>query len=231
MNIKIDKDDFDFLNRHKISEVTFGSHLYGTNTPESDRDILIIYYHEFGVADCYPNHHLLQYDSVEDNTQYLFATPTQVTRNMFSGDSTIFADITMFSATQTLPKEEILNLVRTYNIIKAYIGFAKRDIKQIKKGKNKKFHILRGLYTAECLLDNKLPELDIIRHIFEHNSIVDDFVVEDAIALEFELRKRCNEMFENDELTMFPKNNIAKVESSLEQKIIDAQNIKMFKYD
>ena len=231
MNIKIDKDDFDFLCRHKLIEIPFGSHLYGTNTPESDRDILIMYDYEFGVANCYPNHHLLQYDSVENNTQYLFATSTQIMHNMLSGDSTIFADVAMFSKTQTLEQEAVLNLVRTYNIIKAYIGFAKRDIKQIKKGKNKKFHILRGLYTAEWLMDNKLPDLAIIRNLFVRITTMNDFSVDDAIAKESDLRKRCNEMFEKDELTMFPKNNIAVVDSSLEQKIIDAQNIKMFKYD
>jgi predicted nucleotidyltransferase len=231
MNIKIDKEDFEFLRKHKIVELPFGSHLYGTATAESDLDVLVLYDYDFPVANLYPNFHLLQYDAIDEKTQYLMACPDQMLRNTLTGDSTIFADLMMFSKAQTRTPEEVLNIVRTYNIIKAYIGFAKRDIKQIKKGKNKIFHIYRGLYTAECLMDNTLPNLTSIQWLYKTSKSIEDSSVDNMLDLEATLRKRCNEMFEKDELTMFPKNNMETPSCPLEQKIIDAQNIKMFKYD
>jgi hypothetical protein len=40
----------------------------------------------------------------------------------------------------------------------------------------------------------------------------------------------CNSLFEVGDLTMFPKNPITEPVNKLERKIIDANNIKEFKY-
>jgi hypothetical protein len=46
-----------------------------------------------------------------------------------------------------------------------------------------------------------------------------------------DLRTRCNNMMNNKELTMFPKELIFEPKSSLERKIMEANNILEFKYD
>lgn len=114
-------------------------------------------------------------------------------------------------------------MLRTFKIIKAFIGFAKRDLKQIKSGKNKLFHIQRGLYCAEGLLNNRLPVLSA----FKGFSNQDIKILENE---EIELRALCNELFDKNELTLFPKTPIITTKNSLGEKLIQANNIKEFKY-
>ena len=46
-----------------------------------------------------------------------------------------------------------------------------------------------------------------------------------------DLRKVCNNMMNNKELTMFPKELLFEPKSSLERKIMEANNVLEFKYD
>lgn len=43
MNIKITKEEHEFLQKHVIETSIIGSHLYGLETEESDKDFLCIY--------------------------------------------------------------------------------------------------------------------------------------------------------------------------------------------
>lgn len=224
MNIKIDNKDFNYiLNNFNIkNRYVVGSRLYGTNKETSDTDIMIIYESNFKSDLYYPNYHQFQYDDVENNIQYILTSERQFFKNLFSGDSTINADIIMFY--NDMLEDSKLNVLRTFNIIKAYIGFAKRDIKKIDKGKNKLFHVQRGLYCAEELLNNRIPKISQMLK-FDNNDI--NYLKEK----ENYLRDCCNKMFEKGELTMFPKEPIVKNISPIELKMIEANNIKEFKYD
>ena len=225
MNIKIDKDEYLMLDGLIIETHVMGSRLYKTHTEDSDTDILVI--HEpYGFSDIYyPNNHQLQFDDEESNTQYIYTTKRQFYRNMFSGDSTINADVVMFSD-WGLSDEDRLNTVRTYNIIKAFIGFAKRDLRFIKKGKSKLFHVLRGLYCAEQLMDNTLPDLNEITKM----GSVTEYDIPTLVTKVDELRVRMNKMFESGELTMFPKESIINIQDSLEGKMVESNNTKEFRY-
>jgi predicted nucleotidyltransferase len=224
MNIKITKEEFDFIknNTDIVSQSVVGSRLYGTAKEDSDTDILIVYKELFESDLYYPNYHQLQYDDIDNNIQYLLCSERQFYKNLFSGDATINADVILYGTEET--DEEKLNMLRTFNIIKAFIGFAKRDLKQIDKGKNKLFHIERGLYCAKMLLDNKLPNIEVIKTMGTCAAIA---ILKD---LEEMLRKQCNDMFDKGELTMFPKKPVIGPINSLEAKIIEANNIKEFKY-
>ena len=224
MNIKITKEESDYiLNNHFIHKFTIGSRLYGTNKDNSDTDILVLYnsFHESDVF--YPNYHQFQYDDVDNNTQYIFTSEPQFFKNLYSGDSSINADIVMFCS--NLNEEVILNKVRTYNIIKGFIGFAKRDLKRIDKGKNKVFHAERSLYCAEMLLDYEVPKLEEIKNIYNNPKTLDDLKYREEY-----FRKKCNDLFDSGCLTLFPKIPIYKAKTTLEEKLINANNIKQFKY-
>jgi len=224
MNIKITKNQADFISAHTKSSYIIGSHLYGTAKENSDTDHLIIYrsFHENSDS-IYPNYHQFQWDNIEDSRQYIFTSDRQFWKNLLSGDSSINADIILFY--NEYNDDEKLNICRTYNIIKSFIGFAKRDIKNYKsnKGKNKLFHIERGLYCANKLLNSELPILED----FEFFGNIDIKILEDNEKV---LREECNKMFEQNELTIYPKNPLVIPHNELELKLINSNNIKEFKY-
>ena len=245
MNIKINKEQADYLfSREKLRELC-GSRLYGTNFDDSDFDYLVFYRPFPDLEDVYASRHQFQYDDIDNNVHYNFTTIPQFWQNLLSGDATINADIALFSGLgdQGWDENDILNSCRTYNVIKAYLGFAKRDIKDLKqgKGRNKKFHIIRGLYCAESLMDNRLPELSDIGKItseyWESPSGIRWQITADTLTVhESDLRNRCNAMFNSGELTMYPKEPLKGIdigpgpEGELIKMYIDALNIREFKY-
>lgn len=229
MNIKINKEDFDYIITNcEYVESTIGSHLYGTNNADSDKDILVIYesFHK-GLDLYYPNFHQFQYDDIENNIQYILTSKEQFYKNMFSGDSSINVDVLMFNGINESTRDVILNVVRTYNIIRAFIGFSKRDIKMFgkSKGKHKLFHIERGLYCADELMENRLPDINHLKVIFDNPKTIDELRL-----LGTELHAKCTKLFESNDLTLFPKLPIIKPKNNLEKLLIESNNIREFHY-
>ncbi len=223
MNIKINREESEYLFNLELNRYLFGSRLYKTNKEDSDSDILIIYKSFHKESDIYyPNYHQFQYDDIENNIQYIFSSEEVFYKNLLSGDSTINSDIVLFND-NFKNIEDKLNLCRTYKIIKAYLGFSKRDIKMFNKGKNKLFHIQRGLYTAEKLINNEIPIIDDFKN-FNINDL------EELSNKEKQLREIINDMFDKDLLTLYPKNSLISGKNSLEIKLIESNNIKEFKY-
>jgi hypothetical protein len=134
MNIKITEEEFGWLkdkidNTAKIYHI--GSRLYETNRDDSDHDILVVYKSLFPSDKIYKNYHQLQYDDIENNAQWILTTEESFWGNLLSGDSSINADVVMFYGDYDYHSK--LNICRTSNIIKSFIGFAKRDIKYANK--------------------------------------------------------------------------------------------------
>lgn len=224
MNIKINEEELAEISLHIENSYVIGSRMYNTHTEESDFDILHIIKPFLKSDMYYPNWHQFQYDSSDGRRQYMFTTKERFYRNLFSGESTINADIIMFTDFDNLSPSEKLNHCRTYNVIKAFLGFAKRDLNRYSTGKNKHFHAARGIYCAEKLLNNELPVLD---ELSTYVSLTSDELFVKCV----DLRKKCNNMINNKELTMFPKQLIFEPESSLERKLMESNNILEFKYD
>lgn len=222
MNIKISKEEHEFLLNYLVNQFTFGSRMYGTDTENSDTDYLCIYKFPttgaWGKVLDYPSIHQFQYDDIENNAQYIWTSIYQFNQNLTSGDSIVNAEVLLFDDNISTIYSK-LELLRTYKIIKAFLGFAKRDLKN-----NKLFHAERCLYIAYCLLDNELPTLNVIREM-KNGSII--YTLQALINLERELRERCNKLFEKGELQMY---FIPKVENPLLQKLLDSNNTKEFKY-
>jgi hypothetical protein len=72
-------------------------------------------------------------------------------------------------------------------------------------------------------MNNELPKLSLF-------TTFGDKEISELKAKEQELRTRCNDMFDKGELTMYPKKPIIKPINELEKKIIEANNIREFKY-
>jgi len=214
MNIKIDNEAFTYLNHRVYEQYIFGSNMYGTVGEHSDTDVLCIYAPPSAWLEInyYPNNHMFQYDDVEDNTQYIFTTIDQFWRNQTSGDSAINTEILLF--TDMIAEKNKLDYCRTYKVIKAFLGFAKRDMKD----KNKNFHVNRCLYIAEELINNRLPELIHIKTL--KGNEVDK-------GKEKELREKLNNMFNAGEIESY---YIKPVRNELFQLLLNSNNIKEFKY-
>ena len=157
MNIKITKEQHERLLKHNHEKHIFGSRLFGTEKETSDYDYMMVYHYQevfYGMETYLPNIHSFQYDDVENNSQYIWVTEQQFYQNLFSGDGTIQSDIFLF--TEGISPYETAKVCRTFKVIKAYCGVAKRDLK-LHNSKNKLFHANRSLYIAEKLLNNETP--------------------------------------------------------------------------
>ena len=73
-------------------------------------------------------------------------------------------------------------------------------------------------------MNNELPKLD---ELSTYVSLTSDELFVKCV----DLRKRCNNMMNSKELTIFPKQLIFEPESSLERKIMESNNVLEFKYD
>ncbi len=236
MNIKINKEEAEWLFKLEYSRYIFGSYLYGTQKENSDQDILVIYNlpQDWECEHLLDRiHHQFQWDDVENNIQYVFTYQNQYWNNLESGDSTINADILIFENTNYKSQwkhvhyKETLNYCKTYNIIKAYLGFAKRDLKQYTK-KNKLFHAIRGLSTAYALMENRLitkQELIDIKDLITTDSSIFDINI--LINLEKELRKKLNDMYQKRKIKRY---YIEESGDELLDKLLNSLNIDEFKY-
>lgn len=221
MNIKITKEEHLLLMDRREEFIVIGSHLYGTNNESSDRDILCFYTDNEVDYSGLPNHHQFQYDG--EDTDYIWTTKQQFMRNLQSGDSTINADVVMF--TDYLTDDPILKLkiVHTYKIIRAFLGFANRDIKQINKNPKKGHHAVRSVYCAEMLLGEKLPNLQVIRELHKQQPNIKSLQTQCN-----DLRKQLNSLYEVNKIETY---YVPDVNGTLKQKLYNANNIKEFRYD
>ena len=234
MNLHINKEEFDFLMTLKSRDYVFGSHLYGTNTENSDKDILHIVSDDWDgwveESITLPST-LLQYKDLENNIDHIFATRTQFITNLDEGESTIYPDIIMFSGEKFW--ENDFEQIFTYKILKCYLGFAKRDLKQYKEGYHKLLHACRGLsIVAHILEERTLPTKKLVQKVYEN----EDLTVDILLMLEKVLREQLNTLFEKDEIKMYREIRPRGVEDgsvveTLYLKLINSRNIKNFTYN
>ena len=168
------------LDKSTIFEIEVGSGMYGLKTPESDTDILKIYLEgSLNLTSITDNHHQFQYKDTKNNIDYIYTSLGQFVKNIISGDSTINYEVLESSEFREQFKDLYLyfyiNKLDKINIIKSYLGMAKRDLKMLKKETNNKkaYHIKRGILFAESILNdvNIFCTLDIHR---ENLSIIRD---------------------------------------------------------
>jgi hypothetical protein len=233
MNIIINKEEHLRLIRHEVgSRILFGSRMYKTYNENSDYDYLCFYsttlFEKYTLMDIYQPQHQFQYK--QDNNDYIWTNINQFYSNLWKGDSIINADIMLFGTKLNnidSTENEILTKLRTYKVIKAYLGFAKRDLKQHKEGLHKLKHAQRCLYIAECLINNIYPSLYEIQ-----NQKIGD--VQRLTVIEAELRFELNQMYDANLIPTYyvqtQSNDYNDIDIELYNKLITSLNTKQFKY-
>ena len=224
MNIKITKEEHERLQSLVMGTYVFGSHLYGTNTESSDKDLLHFIPADFTTGseiayNTYPCIHQFQYDDLENNEQHIYTTQRQFTRNLISGDSGVNLDVAMFH--KKFPFEQLF----TYKIVKSILGFAKRDVKN-----GKKFHAMRNIFYAYCMLEkSELPGLKGLKMIHDTHDHLYQYDKKEVTEQILSFRNKLNELYNRGEI---PTYWVPKVDDdSLLKKLLDSNNIREFRYD
>lgn len=171
-----------------VASIKVGSHMYGLDNENSDEDLLHIYIEPTINKNSFMwEHHQLQYK--HKGVDHNFTTLQAFIRNAMTGDATINFE-TLFSEELKLSplkwlwrhRESFIN----YNIIKSYLGMAKRDLKMYLKDSNrgtvntvetdkKLSHFYRGLIYAEMLLEGEFSlKLEGKHHVMA-KGYMDDF--------------------------------------------------------
>jgi predicted nucleotidyltransferase len=158
MNSYISFEEFEELKGATIYKDVVGSHLYNANNSSSDMDILNIYIKSKKQNySFYWKHHQFQYK--ENNVDYIFVDLQLFIRNLLSGDSTINYELihNMIDSEDFSFLYDLRLNFKTYNILKAYNGFAKRDLKDWVRNPNDKklFHIVRGTIAFEKIMTDE----------------------------------------------------------------------------
>lgn len=228
MNIIISQEEHINLLNYVKNEIVFGSKLYGLNNENSDTDIMMIYetpesWHQ--QLQFYVVNHQFQYKDRENNIDYIFTSIEQFWRNLINGDSTINTDIFLFSDMFDYDKTLKLSLVRTYRIMKAYLGFAKRDFKKIAEGNHKLIHGIRCLYMVETLIANELPTIEGLKKYIENNKTKDfEFLTNGESMLRFKI----SDMLNKKEINHY---FIPQTTDTLLNKLLNSLNTIEFKYE
>lgn len=221
MNIPINKEQADRLFPHTKDSFVYGSRLFGTHTPESDTDIVMLYSYKDVFDENYylPNIHSFQYTDTENNKDIIFMTYEQFWKSFYDADDTLYADIVLFTK-NWFSNHEALRMCRSYKIIKGYCGTAKRDLtssnctdKIIKRS-------AKNLYIAECLLNNEMPQLKQIQNIYKQN-----FDINYLLKNISELREQANELFNKNELSNY---SIPTTEDDLLNIMLHGNNLKEY---
>ncbi len=228
MNVKITTEQSQRLDQCVKHKLLFGSRLFGTHTEESDYDYICIYDFEevFNLSEkyvlTYPNTHCFQYDDTPKNEQRIYMTQTQFYRNLFQGDGTMQSDIFIYGNDPLFESLNKLEIIRTYKVIKAYLGVARRDL-TLNNTQKKLWHANRGLATARCLMNNELPTKEYIQWVSK-NLQPRDVVLKECEAL----RKQAHEMYQKDILKNYYIDNAEG--DDLLHILLDSNNLKQFKY-
>ncbi len=177
MNIHFtDKKLYTDLCSQSVGAVRVGSHMYGLNNENSDVDWLTIYIQPAANRNSFMwEHHQLQYK--KDKVDYNFSDLQTFIRNTLTGDSTINFEVLWsedLKNTRLGWLAEYKHHFINYNVIKSYLGLAKRDLKYWNRDTNngkkhtiethkKLSHFVRGVIFAKMLI-NGYFKLDLDEH-------------------------------------------------------------------
>lgn len=205
MNIHFkDKKLLKQLESNTISTFIVGSKLYGSDNENSDIDTLSIYLDN--IPSFMWEHHQLQFK--EEDKDLNFTTLQTFIRNILTGDATINLEVLFSRQIEGSVLSFLYNFRKefiNYNIIKSYLGMAKRDMVLYKKNKSPKKlgHIFRGICFAKQLMmgdldvemntytyDVNIKDIDILKSILDGKN--DDLLadlIDDMNKLRIELNE------------------------------------------
>lgn len=139
MNIKIVDPLQDFYVMHRFP---FGSHVYGTAKPTSDKDFLCIVNFDAGVMP-------LHYKTPE--TDLVYTDFKNLLRGLSDGGEPVFFEVVHTKEFQEIYRLDVLKYYHPWNA-KMYLGIAKRDIRFLERI----HHVNRCIWMAKKILAKEL---------------------------------------------------------------------------
>jgi len=211
------------LESNALTKTIVGSHLYKLNNKDSDFDILTIY--KENNNSFLWEHHQLQYNTEDD---LLFTSLNTFIRNILTGDSTINFEVLMSDELYGTELEFLIQHRKefiTYNLIKSYLGLAKRDFKN-RKDPKKLSHFLRGVYFAEMLMNSNFKLFDYegyedVKSAKEGTLLDKEFIAQSAELKMLELRTELNNRLKSNKISLYPSTKTLK---EIETKCINLQS-------
>ncbi|MFN0204538.1 MAG: DNA polymerase beta superfamily protein [Bacteroidia bacterium] len=164
MNIHFkDTSLFEALQAATLLQVEVGSCLYGLKDEHSDTDWLCIYApaenQHFSFV---RSHHQLQYKHKELHADFLFIDVFTFLHNLLNGDASLNFEVLHTKKMQHSCLSYLFEQrthFYSYRVMKAYLGFANRDIKLFGKEKGsrnqvkKLLHIARSYHFAQAIFE------------------------------------------------------------------------------
>ena len=211
MNIQItDKRLIENLQRSTFATFEFGAKLYGLDSESSDIDEVAIYakptffHHSF-----LWEHHTLQVATRTSDT--IYSTLQEFVRNLLTGDSLYNFEVIHSDAVKNSRLDYLYeNAHNFYNFttIRAYLGFARRDLKHGLKDGKRLSHAVRCYHAAEMIFNerfycNNLRDVDRNLYQLVHDLKFDKFsgsrkeLLEEYSHKVETLRQRVRQAFDN----------------------------------
>lgn len=246
MNIHFkDKNYFETLKSAALIRLEVGSSMYSLNDENSDIDYLYILpnsiFDEYSLIN---SHHQLQFK--ENNIDHNFTNIKNFLNNALKGESSINFECINSEKLKGTCLEFLHNnkkCFNNYNIIRGYLGFARRDFKfyfreSVERDRKKKLiHIWRGYFFAKSIMDGNfsliskelLDKANEIRSIkFDINKTKElDNSAKSAMLLISDLREQLNALLNSKSISKIM--NVAN-QTSLNNFIKELYNSDEYKY-
>lgn len=204
MMIKITKEQFCLLEQYELSRYEFGTR------NGNDTDYLCVVQPNVQMDCSFNNDHLLFYKDEENKVDYLICTPRMILHSIINGNCDLFYHMLY----QNMFSYGIMQFLSTYDIeefhskrmFKSLLGVAKRDLKQLKKLRDKELFkkaswvVQYIMYLNDILYkqninvmlssDHDVTLQKIGYHINDVRQLMNNDIVNDLLNNEF-LRDEC----------------------------------------
>ena len=157
MNIHIEHNNLlKVLHDSTIQTFEFGSKLYSLDNKDSDvDDIAVIAQNQFFANTFLWEHHTLQEATTCRDT--IYTTMQLLVRNLMTGDSTAYFEVLHSDECKGSILEflyERREWFYNFTTIRAFLGYARRDIKHATDSCKRFAHAIRCYYTAKMIFDD-----------------------------------------------------------------------------
>lgn len=142
--------------KHSLGVFSYGSSLFGLSTQGSDHDYLIVY-QPFKNELCSLHEPSMNIIIKKDNTDYVFVNIKNFVLNLLSGEQTIYFEIIHSRQCEGTVLEFLAknsDKFYTYNTLRSYLGYMKRDLKYAKDSK-RLYHAYRAFRSIEMILSDE----------------------------------------------------------------------------
>lgn len=142
-----------------IEKLPFGSHIYGTNKPDSDLDLICLIKESTG-------HFVLRYKNEQDNTDNTYVGINEFISGLANCSNVEFFEAIHTDVGQAFLERHNLKLMDYYNArqAKAYLGIAARDLHYPDRIR----HVVRCIVLATLINYKSKVELKNIETLINH---------------------------------------------------------------